>query len=170
MRAFRRPLWSDDEFESVEDYAIFGCVVIGSDSMYHVLVYDKNEQNVAKVRITAEFEYKLSGLFLRIEDLSSQTQWSILFDTFSELNQFVRCIVATMVHVGWSLWDGDDSSSPALLRRNMPRLLADDEEENDDNMDIDGPNDDELLRYLMQLVPCTSEMLHPGMFTIHGHA
>lgn len=113
-------------YDAVEGGGLLGCVMMGTGLTFQILVYNGQKVPQATVAINGTFDFTLRDLYMSFSDAAGN-QWSLLFDSVEVMSQFVRTVVATVVHCATHNPDTVDAAAP--IRRALPRAEPADEED-----------------------------------------
>lgn len=115
---------STGAYDALEGGGLLGCVMMGTGLTFQILIYNGQKVPQATVSVGAAFDYALRDLYMSFADAAGN-QWSLLFDSLEVMNNFVRTVAATVVHVV-SHGDGG-SGGGAVVKRSLPRAATDDD-------------------------------------------
>jgi hypothetical protein len=104
-------------YEPIEGGGLLGCVLMGTNLTFQILVYNSQKAPMATVAVGAGFDYTVRDQYVSFADTAGN-QWSLLFESEDGVGTFVRALAATVMHVTAFGVHGD-ADSP--VRRMLPR-------------------------------------------------
>lgn len=105
-------------YDAHENGQPLGMVVVGSGSVYNILIYNAQKAHQCVVPITMSFQFVIRDLYMSITDTQG-VGWSILFDSYEVLANLVRHTVVIMSHL-WSQADSDAQPSEGFYKSILP--------------------------------------------------
>lgn len=112
---------STGAYDAIEGGGVLGCVLMGTNLTFQILVYNSQKAPMATVAIGAGFDYTVRDQYVSFADAAGN-QWSLLFDSVEVMTAFLRTLAATVVHMSAFGSSGTDAASP--VRRLLPRAAS----------------------------------------------
>lgn len=116
---------STGAYDAIEGGGVLGCVLMGTNLTFQILVYNSQKAAMATVAIGAGFDYTVRDQYVSFADAAGN-QWSLLFDSLDVMTTFLRTLAATVVHM--SAFGSSDADAAGPVRRLLPGAASADDE------------------------------------------
>jgi hypothetical protein len=85
-------------YEQHDGGSLLGCVIMGMELQYQILIYNGQKVPQATVPLSSSFTFNVRDLYMSFTD-SQNNQWSVLFDQVDTMTSFLKILTVAVAHI-----------------------------------------------------------------------